>query len=164
MDKSSTSIKSKFKSTLCPKFKNKTKKQIDEYEDGLERKFYSFSVRTSGPISLMNNKTTCFILSHTVNYYISWPLLRKLYTLYSHLYEKSSLLIYELFKLKIYALSSLLLSFITLAKAYSTTLEPLVDILEHDLVVCIPENYTNSNSCTKYVNSPHHGLIELNER
>ncbi|KAI8120873.1 ultraviolet-sensitive, Opsin [Lucilia cuprina] len=53
-----------------------------------------------------------------------------------------------------------LLSLLSLVKANS--LAQNVEVLEHDLVVCLPNIYTNS--CTIYVNSSSiNGLIELNE-
>lgn len=170
MDKPARSLKTKFKSSLCPKFKNKAKRQKEQQQQKLhiqQKQQFAFNPPTeirqppSLPAHLIYRKPICSPVNLTIRWQ-HWFYLQRVQSFYSYLFQKSSLLFYEILKLRICTVSSVLFGLISLVKAYTSTLAPMVPVLEDDLVVCLPEN--NSNTCIKYVNSSLNGLIELNER
>ena len=158
MAKQATSIKAKFKSTFGPKLKNQfqvTRRLADHKHRRIKIKS-TLGTKTDSP-TLTTILSSLFSWQH----YQWFALKTTFFNYYSLLYHKCCYLLDFLSNLNQYMVSSLLLSFISLVKAYSAIVPSKESLESSELVVCLPAN--DSNNCTKYVNSSRNGLIELNE-
>ena len=158
MDKQGTSSKAKFKSTFGPKLKNQLQvtQQLTDHKHRKIKIKSTLATKTDSP-----TRTT--ILSTLFSWqHCQWFALKTtFFNCYTLLYHKCYYLLDFLCKLNQYTVSSILLSLISLVKAYSTIVPSKEHLESNELVVCLPTN--DSNNCTKYVNSSRNGLIELNE-